>query len=531
MGGGGGTKQVDQRYDSLEALYDQQAQSAALLRGLAEKNLPGATTSYMQAVNEVMSPLYREEQAVRAREDSLAAAATEREAADRSLSSMGVNPNDARFVSANRATELSNAARTAASANIARNEARDYQRAVAQDAVGTFTGQSNSAATQSAMASNGLASLANSRAAQQQQQQSNTSNNIASAIGGGMAAYSLYNNNKGGKVPHAMAGRVERHAGGGFVGAQQATQQGFFTPVAPAPVYSPQPQQPQQQQQQNPLAQGVSTYKQVKALGEQLGVGGKQAPAPVVEKSFEAAAPGVETAPVDMTVAPQTAELAPLSSAPEATAPVTGAADMTGTAGAGAGAAGAAEMGSAAAALAGAEGGTTALGIGAGAAEAAAATAATEAAAAGAGAAAAGGAASGAATGATAGTSVGPIGTVIGAAIGAIAGALMSADGGKMERRKTKRAARRPETGVVIASAPPSDMSDVGRVPGQWMPPAGEDTVFAMLKPSETVVNAEATKLVGDEALAALNAKGLAQRRQGRTPEDIRTVGLAALIA
>ena len=41
-GGGGGSV----KYDSLERLYEEQAASARLLRGIAEQNLPGATQAY-----------------------------------------------------------------------------------------------------------------------------------------------------------------------------------------------------------------------------------------------------------------------------------------------------------------------------------------------------------------------------------------------------------------------------------------------------------------------------------------------------
>ena len=151
-GGGGGSV----KYDNLERLYEEQADSAALLRQQAEANLPGAVQSYVGYVQSILDPGYAERQAGIAGADMAAANAQERAATERNLMSMGVNPNDPRFAGSMRSTELNNAARMAAGKNTTRNQADQYQLNVAKDAVGTFTGQSNNAATQMGYAATGL---------------------------------------------------------------------------------------------------------------------------------------------------------------------------------------------------------------------------------------------------------------------------------------------------------------------------------------------------------------------------------------
>ena len=59
--GGGGGGQV--KYDNLENLYEEQAASARLLRGIAEQNLPGATQAYVGNVQNVLAPDYANRQA------------------------------------------------------------------------------------------------------------------------------------------------------------------------------------------------------------------------------------------------------------------------------------------------------------------------------------------------------------------------------------------------------------------------------------------------------------------------------------
>jgi hypothetical protein len=596
--GGSSTEQIDQRYESLESLYAEQAESARLLRNLAEANLPTATNNYMRAVQEITSPDYATKQAQLALEDVTSANARQRAATDFNLQSMGVNPADARYVAANRATQLSNAAREAAAQNIARNEAADKQLAVAQDAVGTFTGQSNSAASQLSGASSGLASLYNNMASQQQTQSSNTANNIGSAVGGAAALYSLFGGNKGGKVPEgleqlACGGKVKHLAGGGFAASANQTQQGFFPIQTVTPPTYARPQQPQQQQQQqNPIQQAQQTYKQVKNAGEMvmdkfIAPGSKEAMqsgaqmtaeqaqaasqayrtaaqeanglqsleysriADKIDAGFKAANPGATPTTAAPTAAPTTAapalgaEAAPTAAAapelagveagtimpgaaPIPAAPTLGA-EVAGTtasnlaSGVGSGVAGAgAGAGSAAASLMAVEGGTTAL--------------------------------SAAGTGATMGSAAGPVGTAIGAIAGAVIGLLAGGvnKGGKVGKAGKPHGKQhhgkqhgeqhgeqhgKRHDGVSLAAFSPSPSPDLqdyretgGQVAGEWTPPADQDTVPAMLKPEEHVLNAEAAKLVGERDLDALNAIGLKARAKGETPDTLPTVGLAQLL-
>lgn len=248
-GGGGSAK-----YDSLEGLYQEQADSARLLRQQAEKYLPDITDRYAQAVNTYLDPGFAQKQAGMAASDMAAANAMERSAAQRNLASMGVNPNDPRFAGGLRSIELNNAARMAAGQNTARNDAQKLQLAVAQDAVGTFTGQSNNAATQLGNASSGLGSVYANKANQKQ----NDSNNLGALIGGGIAAYSMFRD--GGKV-------VERHAMGGTAGSQQRNQ-GFFQMqnIAPPPVA-------QAQQGGSPVGAALGAAGQVKQMTGLAGVG------------------------------------------------------------------------------------------------------------------------------------------------------------------------------------------------------------------------------------------------------------------
>lgn len=227
--GGGGGGQV--KYDNLERLYNEQAASARLLRSVAERNLPDATQAYVGEVQNVLRPDFANRQANQAGADMASANAMERAATERNLASMGVNPNDPRFAGSMRSTQLNNAARMAAGKNIARNEADQFQLNVAKDAVGTFTGQSNNAATQMGNAASGLGSVYTSQANQKAMRDQQQSNAIGNAVAGGLMAYSMFKD--GGKVrgigglrtlskreyDKIAAGEgVERHAAGGNVG-------------------------------------------------------------------------------------------------------------------------------------------------------------------------------------------------------------------------------------------------------------------------------------------------------------------------
>lgn len=340
---GGGGSSGSKNYKNLEVLYGEQAESARLLREQAEKNLPGMVDAYVGRTNQFLDSGYAERQAGQAASDMASANAMERAATERNLASLGVNPNDPRFAGSLRATETSNAARLAAGQNIARNDALKLQHAVAQDAVGTFTGQSNMAAAQMGNASSGLASLTNMQQQAQMNQQAQQQNAIGSAVGGGMALYSMRNSFKDGGRVKAHPGlsalapgkKVERHSGGGPVGSQQS--RGFLsTPTPPAPVQAAAPRT-------DPVGNAIGTANQVMQAKELYdGVRGVQAAAPVAEAAIT---PAAELA-AGQAAGNGLASVAP-GVAPEVGAAASGAGAAAGSTAAGAGAAGAGAAGGA----------------------------------------------------------------------------------------------------------------------------------------------------------------------------------------
>ena len=282
--GGGGESA---KYDNLEELYKEQTESARLLREQAEANLPGAVKSYVDETKQVLDPGYAETQAARAATDMGTANAQERAATTRNLMSMGVNPNDSRFAGSLRTTELNNAARLAAGKNAARQQADNYQLNVAKDAVGTFTGQSNQAATQMGNAASGLGSVYNAQANQQANSAAMTQNAIGSAVGAGIAGYGLYNQpttkKDGGRICLPRGLRVERHMMGGGAGSQN---QGFFQMQAIAP-----PPPTAQAPKGDPVGAAVGTANQINGLykaGAKLA--GKSATDAGAQKAGEVAA-------------------------------------------------------------------------------------------------------------------------------------------------------------------------------------------------------------------------------------------------
>jgi hypothetical protein len=67
------------------------------------------------------------------------------------------------------------------------------------------------------------------------------------------------------------------------------------------------------------------------------------------------------------------------------------------------------------------------------------------------------------------------------------------------------------------------DMEGGGKVKGQWN--HNRDIVPSLLVPGENVINAEAAALAGHETLNRLNATGLALRKRGLTPKEIKKYG------
>ena len=487
--GGGGGGQV--KYDNLETLYEEQAASARMLRGIAEQNLPGATQAYVGNVQNVLAPDYANRQANMAGADMAGANAMERAATERNLASMGVNPNDPRFAGSLRSTQVNNAARMAAGKNVTRNQAEQYQLNVAKDAVGTFTGQSNNAATQMGNAASGLGSVYSSQANQkmaQDQAQANAVGNVANA---GLTAYAMFAKD-GGKVPGlaALSGKtVERHMVGGQAGSQQ--NQGFFQMQSIAPP--PTAQAPQQQGGGVVSPATMASMSKIAGKNGAIGTAMDKAGNAIADRAADAYTSivgpqsQVAQAPVTDAVIQPVGELA--AAAPAASEAVSAGAM-----------AGLQEAGLATTA------GTVAEGAGAGAAIAAE-----------------GGAAAGV---------MGSVGAAlpwVGAAyaVGSLldwwneGGKVGTQNAGMSEQEAMQRFEQAEVTGTL------ADLRAGGRTPGEWV--ENRDTVPAMLVSGEQVLNSEASKLLGDKDAEKLNKKGLDLRAKGKTPKQIKTVGLAGL--
>lgn len=554
--GGGGGGQV--KYDNLEKLYEEQSASARLLRNIAEENLPGATDAYVGEVKAVLAPEYANRRANLAGADMAGANAMERAATERNLASMGVNPNDPRFAGSLRATQLSNAARMAAGKNISRNEADQYQLNVAKDAVGTFTGQSNNAATQMGNAASGLGSVYTSQANQKAMQDQQQSSAVGNAVAGGLMAYSMFKD--GGKVRGigglrtiskrdydriANGDGVERHMLGGQAGSQQGNS-GFFQmqQVAPPPSF----QAPQQQQQSPINMQTIQTAQKIKKGGGMQGAAQRTTDklGQIAGKLSDSAGNQIQSHAAGMGMDASQANAAAdayVQAAKSATDPklaqtyMDTAANIQAGAGGQLGAAPVAEAMALNPATGLAEGTTAALGeagVAAGT-EQAAMLAAQDAALAGAGAAAEGAVGAAAAEGVAAagaeaaatglGTAAGALGTALpwlGAAyaVGAMfdwwnaGGEVGTQNKGMSESEARDRFVSAFNEGGV------NDLREGGQVPGEWI--ENRDTVPALLVEEEHVLNAEASKLIGHDELERLNAEGLKLREQGVTPNQIK---------
>ena len=460
-GGGGGSA----KYDGLETLYKEQADSARLLREQAEANLPSAVQSYVNETREVLDPGYAEKQASVAGADLANANAQERAATEKNLVSMGVNPSDPRFAGSMRSTELTNAARMAAGKNASRQQANNYQLNVAKDAVGTFTGQSNQAATQMGNASSGLGSVYSSQANQAANQGAQQANAVGSLVGAGIAGYGIYNQPTtkadGGRIvaPRGLK-RVERHMMGGGAGSQQ--NQGFFQmqQIAPPPPTAQQPKG-------DSVGSAIGTANMVNGLYK--AGAGKKAAEVGAQKATEVAAQAATNA-----AAQKAGEVA-----------VTAATEKAGEAVA-----------------------TKALEAGA-----------TEAAKGVAGSVLSGG---GSALAGGAGAAMGALSTAlpwVGAAYAV--GSLLELwnKGGEVGTQKSEAEAE-AQFAAAEQSGGVQDIRAGGKVPGEWQ--GNTDNVPALLTEEEHVLNAEASALVGHDELEGLNKKGIALRAKGYTPGRIR---------
>ena len=462
FGGGGGGESA--KYENLEKLYEEQTASARLLREQAEANLPGAVKSYVDETKQVLDPGYAETQAARAATDMGTANAQERAATTRNLMSMGVNPNDSRFAGSLRTTELNNAARLAAGKNAARQQADNYQLNVAKDAVGTFTGQSNQAATQMGNAASGLGSVYNAQANQQANSAAMTQNAIGSAVGAGIAGYGIYNQKKdGGRICLPRGLRVERHMMGGGAGSQN---QGFFQMQAIAP-----PPPTAQAPKGDPVGAAIGTANQINGLykaGAKLA--GKSATDAGAQKAGEVAAQKAGEAVAEKAVEAGAQKAVETAATDAATTAVTDAATTAAT-------------------DAAVSGGASALAGGAGAALGAASAALPW----------------------------------VGAAYGV--GKLLELwnSGGQVGTQMSDEEAA-AKYSEAWNSGDVQDIRQGGKVPGEWQ--GNTDNVPALLTEDEHVVNAEAAAMIGHDKLEALNKQGLAMRAKGYTPGRIRAAGI-----
>lgn len=527
---GGGGSSGAKNYKNLEVLYGEQAASARLLREQAEKNLPGMVDAYVDRSKQFLDPGYAERQAGQAASDMASANAMERAATERNLASMGVNPNDPRFAGSMRATETSNAARMAAGQNIARNDALKLQHAVAQDAVGTFTGQSNSAAAQMGSASSGMANLASMQQQAQMNKDAQRQNAVAATVGGGMAMWNALKDGGRVGVPRGIR-TLERHFGGGPAGSQQ----GFFpsyTQFAPPPAQAQAPQR-------SPIASameissGANTLLGASKKGtltERMAARGAEnmdkfgrltsfvnegagrnlsshaAGMRMTGEQTQAAAKAYEAAAANAADPAAAKQYLDVAANMRAGAGLEGVASTGAAVGEAAGAAGAAAGEALAAtgaeALAGQVAGQAAGGAAAGAAGTAA----------GAGAAASGVAGTAAASGATtaaasgAASALGAVSAALpwvgaAAAVGSLLG--LFADGGEVDVQDYR-------AGGDVAG------------PGSHT----DDVIPALLSNGEGVLNGEAMALGGDEIMEKLNREGLKLRRRGIDPDRIRGLGL-----
>ena len=620
---GGGSSQKN--YAGLERLYQEQADSARLLRGQAEANLPGAVNSYVGKVNEITGEGYAKQQADMASADMASANAMERSATERELTSMGVNPNDPRFAGSMRSTEVNNAARMAAGKNLARNDAKKFQLAVAQDAVGTFTGQSNSAATQMGNASSGMAGLAQQQAANKQAAAAQRSDNISNAVGGGMAAWGMAGGWKdGGEIPRFKVGgivralpvahlidaegdgrnlmentiagslakrffkdggeveprEIERHMAGGAAGNAQRNA-GFFQMQAIAPPPPMQtPQKPSGAQQAIQIMRMAQAGKQAHSAGkniatkiEAMKTGANLTPeqAAAAKEAYKSAADSVRDTNPQLAAkydnlggkletgqkwfgesgaseaAGKVAESATQEVAKEAAQEGAEQALQQG------GAEAAKQVGTEAAASA-AGGAANAVPVAGAVLNAADRIASGQDAGQAVGGAAA--SAAGAKAGAALGTAILPgVGTAIGAALGGGLGGAgfdaLFADGGEVAasaepdwvqtaNQVNALLARFRDGGAVdpraefsrawnddAEPAPTMDGRDGGPVHGPGS--HTDDVVPALLSAGEGVLNGEAMALGGKEVMEDLNAQGLALRKRGITPDQIRGLRAARM--
>lgn len=465
MSGGGGNS--SNYYNNLDVLYGKQGEQLDRLMGIQDRVvIPG----YQGLYDESRQAGGIDEQnaaAARVIGQGRSEIAANRDAVNRDLMSMGVNPNDRRFVGLNRGNEVSGAAQIAGAANAARQGIKNTGFAKRKDVISMGMGVPSQASEQMSAMGNTL----NTQISQRNQQQAANNAGLSSLATLGTMALMMRDGGKvrrgyrsGGKVCGPKAGI--RMAGGGFI-----------QPVVPSP-----PPSGVNQQQRGAgidptsmmvMQKGVQRSGGIAAIPENLNAAGGHLAAKIgnVAGNQELTNMGVERVLTSRGLDAGSAH--ELISGAEGLAPVQSAAAVD------AGASGAARA-------LGTTGAEVAGGVGAVGAETA-------------GTAAAAGAVEGAAAGA-AGSGTAALGAVsaampwigAGLAVASLFGADLFADGGAVRRK---------------------DMRGGGYVSGKGT--STSDSIPAHLSDGEYVLNAEAVKMIGEHKLDAINDAGLAARRGG----------------
>ena len=507
MSGGGGSSNT--YYSNLNELYAKQGAQLDRLMQIQDRNvIPGydALSREAQQAGGIGEQTAAGSAVISQGRGELAAA---KEATARDLTSMGVNPNDSRFVAAERGLDVAGAGQIAAGANTARTAARNLGFAKRKDVVGMGMGIPGQASEQmSAMGS----TIGQQIAGRNQQDQARSAGLTSLGTLGTMALMMK----NGGKVRR----RGLYMARGGPVG-------GFFQPINAPQAPSSAPQQPTGTGL-NPVSAMIMSkgIKGASPMGDKFAAmaegmnakgghiaakmgnltGNQELTNQGVERILTSRGLDAESAH-NLISGPQGLSPAPAGYTAPVSGPLGGIPEVSGAAPATA-AAPAAEAGigslpgsvTPAAEAFGAGLGEAAVGEGVAAGMGAAGA---EAAAAGAGTAAAGTAAAGAGTAALGAVSAAMPWIGAGIAVGSMLG--LFADGGKV------------------------DMRSGGDVSG---PGSGtSDSIPAHLSDGEFVLNAEAVKMVGEDKLNAINRAGLAVRKGGVRMADGGMVGQAGSLA
>jgi hypothetical protein len=463
-------------YAQQDRLFGTQAQIAENMYNQYAQYAPNTLYDLGKMVDDINLGNYESRLYNQMRSEALAnnasANAMERQATERQLASMGVNPNDPRFASSLRSTEINNAGRLSSQVNqaasTARNQADTQSWTRTADFYNMLAGMPTTSAGNAASAAAGYGNMG--------AQAANYDYQAAAGYGkfGQQAAQQLF----------ADGGIVRGlHREPGFVAGGMISVNGAGRPMQWNPISGGSGINPNKGSGGNALAAFAAPIAS-KFISEALSPLAKSA-ASSLTSAFSSAAPAAAgSLGAGLSAAP--AGIAGLSSGMTAAAPATGIGGATLSTGIGEGALGTGITTAAAPATGAASIGGGALGTGLTAEAAGIAGL-------GAGTTAAAGGATGAAAGAEAGSAAGPWGAIIGAGIGALLSGLELRDGGAvgLQRRNMTRG---------------GDVNGPGT--------ATSDSIPARLSDGEYVLNAEAVKLLGTDTLDRLNNLGLVRRNR-----------------